>query len=213
MKWHLDRPDLLVADVPWEQLIEALRSTSGERFEVLRTVSGDWWAWMYQQHPENRGRTWSLVAGGLDGRSYCLGDGLGVGSTADRVAALAAATGRLVLGYNYDDTTGSEFLVAARGTELLRFSFETNWGDHSEGDTLAGEEHGIGAILEAFGFDPDAWLERGTVLRVTWTMLDRDEDPVGHQRLYFGPLRQRVDHIERAALEEFEDSDRGDDEP
>src|SRR6266508_247644 len=61
MKWHLDRPELLVADVPWEQLIEALRSTSGERFEVLGTVSGDWWAWMYQQHPESRGRTWSRV--------------------------------------------------------------------------------------------------------------------------------------------------------
>jgi hypothetical protein len=40
---------------------------------------------------------------------------------------------------------------------------------------------------------------------ILWTMLDSEEQPEAHARLYFGPFRQRVDWIHRAAMEEMED--------
>jgi len=139
------------------------------------------------------------VAGEFDGRSYALGDLLGPGDTPDRVTAMAANIGGVVLGYNYDDASGSEQLTVAQNSQLLRYTLETGWGDHREGDPLNGAESGIGGILQALGFNPDAWLEHGTVLRLTWKTLDALQDPEAHRRLYFGPLRMRADYVHQAA--------------
>jgi len=122
-------------------------------------------------------------------------------------AALAATTGAFVLGCNYLDITADATLTVARGPELLRYVRESNFGSHAEGARLPGEGDDppvspaeFTAILRAHGFDPDAWLQRGSKWAIAWTSLDREAQPEAHQRLYLGPLRMRVDHIEQAAL-------------
>jgi hypothetical protein len=200
MNWHMNRPDLLVANVQWAELLVALQETSDEQFSVEGPATSEWWAWIHEA-----GRSedvWPLLVGDHEGRSYVLGDPLGLGGAADRVTAVAARIREFVLGYSYEDTTATEQLTVARGEELLRYTLLSNWGDHDEGARLEGEDLGIGGILQSHGFDPDAWLEQGTVLRMNWTMLDPDKNPEAHRRLYFGPLRMRVDDINQAALED-----------
>jgi hypothetical protein len=200
MDWHANRPDLLVADAGWDRLLVALGQTSGERFVVLGLAPQPWWTWMYSG---KAGDEWPLLAGDHEGRSYVLAEAIGVGGDADRVATLTALLGAVVLGYSFEDTTATQQLTVARGHDLLRNTLYSNWGNHEEGAPLPGEDQGIGGVLQALGFDPDGWLQRGTVLRVAWTPLDHERDAEAHRRLYFGPLRMRVDHIQQAALEEF----------
>jgi hypothetical protein len=68
---------------------------------------------------------------------------------------------------------------------------------------LEGESEGINGILSGLGFDPNAWLDEGQVHRLTWTMLDPDQQAEAHTRLYFGPLRMRIDHIHQTAVEDL----------
>jgi hypothetical protein len=207
-RWEsLDHMGLLVADVPWARLLPALRETSGETY-VVRGTLADWLGWL--QEPSESWQQEHLVGGDLDERSYVLSDEGGPASTADLIPLLAAHTGGTVLGFSYEDTTASVQVVAARGSELLRFVLDTDWGTHVEGDPLPGEtdERSVGsitgfdAVLHALGVDADAWLDRGHKWAVLNTILDRDTQPAAHQRLYFGPLRRRVDAIHQAALDE-----------
>ena len=201
-QWHLNRPDLLVAGVGWGAVLPALRQTSGEAFEVVGPpLPGNWWDWQYSG---KQGDAWPLLAGDHDGHSYVLTDSIGLAMAADRVPLLAAHLETTVLGYTYEDTAGTEMLTAARGPDLLRYTLRSNWGDHEEGEPLPGEAEGIEIVLRNLGFDPDAWLEHGTTLRLRWTPLEPDIEAEAHRRLYAGPLRMRVDHIEQAAREEFE---------
>jgi hypothetical protein len=116
-----------------------------------------------------------------------------------------------VLGYSYLDISADAMLTVARGSELLRYMLESNFGSHAEGGRLPGEDDEppqfpaqFTAILRAHGFDADAWLDRGQKWAIAWTSLDSEAQPEAHQRLYFGPLRMRVDHIAQAALADFE---------
>jgi len=202
----LDDLSLIVADVPWSQFLPALRETSGEQFSV-RGGAGEWMRFVHDQDPGADFRNWHLVGGELEGRSYVLA-GIGSFAVADRITALADTTGATVLGYNYLDITADAMLTAARGSRLLRYVLESNFGSHSEGDRLPGEPTDgppqapadFEAILRAHGFDADGWLEHGQAWAIGWTQLDAEAQPEAHHRLYFGPLRIRVDHIEQAAL-------------
>lgn len=212
-KW-LDDVGLVVADVPWEAFPAALRDTSGESFDVQGPVT-DVTAWIKDLNARvsqlGGWRTWSLLAGELDGRSYVTGDTIMVPSHADRIVALAAHTGGLVLGYTFQDISATGEVVAAQGSSLLRYALVSNWGEHDEGTPLPGETadspawapYGFRDVLSTLGFDVDGWLHHGAKSDVLWTALDPEEQPEAHARLYFGPLRQRVDWIERAALEEM----------
>ena len=62
-----------------------------------------------------------------------------VGRYREAMKVLADATGATVLGYNYLDITADAMLTAARGSLLLRYVLESNFGSHSEGDRLPGE--------------------------------------------------------------------------
>ena len=157
-----------------------------------------WWAWL---HVSISAREWPLLGGEHGGRAYLLGQMIGPGATADRIPALAAAAGQLVRGYSYDDKTGWEQIVVARGQRLSRFRVISGWGEHSEGVALERESEGINGILRALGFEPNAWLDEGQVNRLTWTMLDPEQQAEAHRRLYFGPLRMRIDHIQQAGAE------------
>ena len=156
-------------------------------------------------------RSFPLLAGELNGRSYVVDYSLILPSTADRISALAAHSGGLVLGMGYQDTTGTSTVTAARGATLLRYAFDCAAGRHEEGAPLPGETpnapawtpKGFRNVLAALGFDVDGWLERGAKWDVLWTMLDAGEQPEAHERLYFGPLRQRIDELQNAALDGF----------
>src|SRR5262245_57142726 len=97
-----ERTALLVADVPWSVLLAALNATgAGERFEVGLAVD-NWERWN-QEFPAEHVQT--LLAGEYQGRSYVYAGGSPiVPDGPDRVVALAAATGGLVLSHSYDDT-------------------------------------------------------------------------------------------------------------
>ena len=196
--WHGDSPDLLVANTSWNRLLSALEATSGEQFSIRGENTVPWWAWLNESITS---RTWPLLGGEHDGRAYLLGQRLGPAATADRLPALAAAIGNLVLGYSYDDTTGWEQIVVAQDVQLLRFRVISGWGDHSEGLPLEAESEGIHAIVGALGFNPSAWLDAGQVQRVAWTILEPERQSDAHARLYFGPLRMRIDHIQQAAAD------------
>jgi hypothetical protein len=198
--WHGDSPDLLVANTTWDRLLTALQETSGEQFSVRGSNTSPWWGWL---HESISVREWPLLGGEHGSRAYLLGQAIGPGSTADRVPALAAAISDVVLGYTYDDKIGWEQIVVARGQQLLRFVVLSGWGEHSEGVALEGESEGIHGILSGLGFTPNAWLDEGQVHRVTWTMLDPEQQAEAHRRLYFGPLRMRIDHIQQAAAEDL----------
>ncbi|MBI2756282.1 MAG: hypothetical protein HYX52_06200 [Chloroflexi bacterium] len=203
--WHINKPDLIVAGVGWDRLLQALRETSGEAFEVLGpALPGAWWEWLYS---EKEGDAWPVLAGEYRGQAYVLADGIGPAMAADRVPLLAAHLDTTVVGYTYDDTSASCTLVVARESELVRFALNSMWGDHEEGEALAGENESTDLLLRHLGFDPGLWLAHGSTLRLHWGPLDPEAEPNAHHRLYFGPLRMRVDHIEQAALAEFEDED------
>ncbi len=103
-------------------------------------------------------------------------------------------------------TVGHHELIAARGSQVLRYRVQSGgYGDYFEGDPLLHESEGFDAILGAYGFDANGWLARGRRWGLLWTALDPDAEPEEHRRLYFGPMRRRVDYIHRAALKEFED--------
>jgi hypothetical protein len=211
----LEDLSLLAADTPWSQFLPAMREISGETFEVQGPVE-DWLAFMRQWDQTASGRTWYLVGGEYEGRSYAL-VGIGALANPDRIAALAAHTGGTVVGYNYLDMTADATLTAAGGSELLRFTVESNFGSHTEGERLPGETGDglprvpseITPILRAHDFDPDGWLAGDEKWGVVWTMLDPETQGELHQHLYFGPLRMRIDHIVQAALADM----MGDEEP
>jgi hypothetical protein len=211
----LDDLGLITADAAWGDFLSALRA-SGESFEVRGPVD-DWLTFLRARDAGATYREWHVVGGSVSGRSYVLAD-TGTLAVADRVSMLASATGRLMAGYQYLDITADAMLTVARGDELLRYTLETNFGQHAEGELLPGEpDDGLvqfptdaAAVLQQLGFDPDEWLRSGERLAVDWQSLDPEERPELHQRLYFGPLRMRVDHIQQAALaamegEDFED--------
>lgn len=211
----LDRGEevgLLVADVPWNVFHAALEATSGERFDIGRAVA-DPHTWD-QEYPAQHVVT--LLAGEYRGRSYVFSDSAGSAPVhADRVVALAAATGGLVLGHTYFDTTGTGDGVAARGAHVLRYVVEGWTDDHVEGDLLPGEtdeytiaaSEGFARVLAAFGFDQDGWFASGTRVEVTWTSLDPAAHPEAFARLYRGPVRMRSMWVEEAALAELEADD------
>jgi len=208
-KWFVELEDvgLLVANVPWGALLPALRETSGESFEI-RTSVADWRAWLRDPRAAIDLRRQSrLLAGELDDRSYVISGDVTLAGTADRITIVAARTGGLVVGYTWIDSTAFETRVAARGTDLLRYIHDIgDFGRHDEGIALDGESDHVDAALRHFGFDVDAWLDRGEKWDVLWTSLNPDEQPDAHRRLYFGPLRQRVDYIEQAVLEDMQAS-------
>jgi hypothetical protein len=202
----LDDLGLLAADVAWSRFLPALHDTSEELFEVRGRAGEEWLRFVHDQDPGADYKNWHLVGGELDGHSYVLA-GIGTLAVADRITALAAATGGIVFGYNYLDITADAMLTAARGSELLRYVYESNFGSHSEGNPLPGEPAAgpqfpvdFDAILRAHGFDADGWLDHGDVWAIGWTQLDAEASAEAHHRVYFGPLRMRVDHIEQAAL-------------
>ena len=199
---------LLVADVPWEVLHAALNATgAGERFEVGQAVAdADHW---YQEFPAQH--TSTLLAGEHKGRSYVFSGASTVGPGGpDRVVALAAATGGLVLAHLYDDTSGTGDGVAARGDRLLRYVVEGMEDVHVEGAPLDGEtddltiasSQGFDAVLTALGFEAEAWLAEGAKWEVTWMSLDPDTVPEVVP-LYRGPVRMRSLWVEESALEEM----------
>lgn len=213
----LDRSEeigLLVADVPWGVLHDALETTSGERFAVGQSV-GDAGRWT-QEYPGRH--TVTLLAGEYRGRSYIFSDSSACAPVhADRIAGLAAATGGLVLAHIYFDTTGTGEGIAARGSRVLRYVVDGRTDSHSEGGPLPGETDdfpisssmGFAAVLQALGFDPDGWFRSGTKVEVTWTSLDPDAKPEAFARVYRGPVRMRSIWVEEAALAEME-NDEGD---
>jgi hypothetical protein len=203
-QWFVQLGDvgLLVADVPWTPFLTALRETSGESFEVGPAVT-DWLGWLRNLPATDTWRKIHVIGGNFQGRSYILSDHLVLASTADRITALAAHSGGTVVGYSWQDNSGFETLVAARGTRLLRYVHDAGeFGRHEEGEPLLQESDGADAALRQLGFDVDGWLEHGEKWHVLWTMMDAEQHPDAHKRLYFGPLRQRVDYIEQAALED-----------
>ena len=204
---------LLVADVRWSVFLPALRAVSAETFEIQGHVD-DWLGFVRQWDRTGSGRTWYVVGGEHEGRSYAVA-GIGALANPDRITALARPTGGTVLGYNYLDSTADATLTAARGPTLLRFTVASNFGDHAEGARLPGEPgdglprwpSDFASIVRAHGFDADAWLAGGQKWGLIWTMLDAEANPEAHRRLYFGPLRMRVDHIEQAALADLLDDE------
>ncbi|MDQ6674931.1 MAG: hypothetical protein M3069_30050 [Chloroflexota bacterium] len=196
--WHGDSPDLLVANTTWDRLLTALQETSGEQFTVRGSNINPWWGWL---HESISAREWPLLGGEHRGRAYLLGQVIGPGATADRIPALAAAIDDVVLGYTYDDKTGWEQIVVADRQQLSRFRVISGWGEHSEGVALERESEGINGILNGLGFNPNACLDEGQVHRLTWTMLDPEQQAEAHRRLYLGPLRMRIDHIQQAGAE------------
>ncbi|MBV9595394.1 MAG: hypothetical protein JOZ87_00925 [Chloroflexi bacterium] len=204
---------LLAADAPWSEFLLGLREVSAETFDLHGPVD-DWLGFVRQWDRTGSGRTWYVVGGEHEGRSYAL-VGIGALANPDRITALASQTGGTVLGYNYLDMTADATLTAARGATLLRFTVESNFGNHSEGERLPGEPgdglphmpSDFASILRAHGFDADAWLARDQKWGLIWTMLDAKTNPEAHRRLYFGPLRMRIDHIEQAALADMMDEE------
>lgn len=198
---------LLVADVPWEPLLVALREVTGEGY-IVRGRVHDWLAWE---------RAWGyesvddLLGGDLNGRFYIYLPSCIFAGVPDRVTALASHTGRFVLGYSHQDVTGITHATAARGDHLLRHVVDCagHAPDHVEGATLPGEtaqrnissKQGLQAVLRAHGFDVEGWLERGEKWNVRHVRLDRERQPEAHARLYFGPLRQHVNAQEEAGLD------------
>lgn len=57
MSRHLDRPDVLAAATPWEQLLSALREISGELFGVLGAGPSPWWEGLGEQLSRVAGAT------------------------------------------------------------------------------------------------------------------------------------------------------------
>jgi hypothetical protein len=200
-----DEIGLLVADVPWSFLHAALEATSGERFAVGAPVAdaANW----YQEFLAPRVST--LLVGEHRGRSYVTcGHSIAVPSNADQLAAVAAATGALVLGHVWFGTVASGDGIAVRGNQLLRYVVESQFDRYAEGNPLPGETddatiatpEAFMAVLAALGFDLDGWFDRAPKFEVTWTSLDPDADPVAFARVYRGPIRMRSIWIdERAA--------------
>jgi hypothetical protein len=207
----LDNYTLVAAEAGWDDFLAALRDTSHELFDVIGQVQ-HWRNWLgeYESGASLRDTYWHLAAGELDGRSYIVDD-TGAFYGADRVALLAERLSALVIAHTYNDSTTASSLIAARGAEVLRYTYETQWGDHFQGAALPGEGGVIDDVFKAHGFDPEAWLDRGRVLGIRWRSIQPDDDSEQHRRLYSGPLRQAVDHIEQAALadleSEFEDDE------
>src|SRR5713226_5580141 len=75
----LDDLSLLATDTPWSQFLPALREISGETFEVQGPVE-DWLAFVRRWDQTASGRTWYLVGGDYQGRSYAL---VGIGTLAN----------------------------------------------------------------------------------------------------------------------------------
>lgn len=206
-----DDVGLIVANVPWDVLVKALQSVGADTFEVRQSVD-NWDLWMGNWDIHEAGK-YSVLAGELAGHAYVLDPGLCVAGASDRIVALAARTGGLVLGHAYWENVDSGNTSVAYGAHLRRYSVHSNWGDHDEGSPLPGEtaespaweSAGVRDIIGLMGFNVNAWLRRGRKFDVLWTMSDPDVHPEAHAAVYFGPLRQRVDWIHQAALEEYPD--------
>ncbi len=192
---------ILVAELAWPDLLERLQALTGEFIDrgpisdprkLLDAESDD-----------------SLLAGEMDGRAY-LYDRSSVlsGIIPDFVIDVASKRDpALVIGCGAETVSGSYYLTAARGSELIRCYYNC----HAEiaqpfelGEALPSEQgqpledldgNGLLAALRHFGFDFEGWLARGPWQNILYT----------YERVYGedhkGPLSLAQDeHFERFKL-------------
>lgn len=113
-----------------------------------------------------------LLLGGRNGRAYLLDTSMTLSNSADMIVEMSAALGTVV-GAGAETGSGTYWLTAARGGELLRHVYASCAGlsrPMELGEPLASEEEfpvvdrsgaGVFAALAVFGLDPLVWLDSG----------------------------------------------------
>jgi hypothetical protein len=157
----------LVADLPWPTLFAILQQRTG-RFADRGPIDS-----IDAMPAQSTDEGWWLAAGEYAGRAYVLDPSwLLASAEPDLIAGLAAESGALVIGAGAETVSGSYYLVAARGRQVLRHFYgcraslavpysageplPTEAGQPLDGD-LNGD--GLYAALGQFGFDPLAWQD------------------------------------------------------
>jgi hypothetical protein len=106
----------LVADLPWPMLSALLQQRAG-RFEDRGAID------LIETVPtQSTDEGWWLAAGEYADHAYVLDYSwqLSGADAPDLVAGLAAESGALVIGCGAETVSGSYYLVAARGRQVLR---------------------------------------------------------------------------------------------
>jgi hypothetical protein len=165
---------VVAADVPSAKLIEAFDALAPRFSDRGPLASLD----ELYVSGENE---WELAAGDVNGHG-CIVDGTFIlSSDADLLVRVAAATEGLVIGCGAETVSGTFYLVAARGHELLRHYFHCNADlarPYSSGNPLPGESTsrlddidggGMLAVLAAHRIDYEAWLARAAKRKVSWS--------------------------------------------
>jgi hypothetical protein len=114
---------VLAAELPARALLERLDAYV-PRFLDRGTVSS---LRAFDLHEATHDEGWDLAIGELEGKAYLL-DPLFLlsGMKPDLIAALAASSGKLVIGCGAETVSGTFYCVVARGDEVLRHYFQCN---------------------------------------------------------------------------------------
>jgi hypothetical protein len=132
-----------------------------------------------------------MIAGDHDGSAYLLDESLILSADVDLIVDVSRRLDRLVLSIGAETTSGTYWLIAAGRGRLAR----CHWiqlgvlaEPYDVGERLAGEpDDGLDdvdgrrltAVLQAAGFDVDAWRERGRKLLVEATYAPPTSGPDG----------------------------------
>jgi hypothetical protein len=125
---------------------------------------------------------WDVLVGDLEDRSYLIDPSFILsGSEPDLLAAIAAESGKLVMGFGGETVSGTFYCFIARGPEILRHYFHCHSAlaqPYSFGGPLPNETpgsfedlYGAGFLGQAtrLGFNYDKWSAIGSKRRFTWT--------------------------------------------
>lgn len=198
---------ILVADLPWSELLSLLSSKIGRLVDQGPMDNLDE---LDDLEPPDKGQH-RFVAGEYQGKSYVLDmSTMLTVPGADLVVELSKETGALVIGCGALTTFESYAFLAVRAGVVLRHYFDNQAllsQPFDEGDELPTEEEmpfedpdSLFAALAHFGFDYDGWYKEGEHRQYLHSA-DESKDSEDQGVLGKGPLMDKLaEHYGQFAL-------------
>lgn len=156
---------ILAADMSWPSLLFSLENRTGAFIDQGPAGS------LRGYELDHRDGSGQLFAGEFGNKAFVHDRFIGLSDDPDLIVGIASDTGRLVVGCGAETISDTYWLIAAHGSELLRFYWHCSASTiqpYNHGNPLPTEKDcplddpfgsGIFAALDYFGFDYGSWEE------------------------------------------------------